>query len=112
MEYAVEQARNSSPSPRNCIGAVLVDAAGNEILSTGYSMELPGYMDGDGGNTHAEQCCLIKIAKQHGLPVVHPEDYLASVLSPDTVLYTTMEPCNERFGRHTTCATRIFEIEG
>jgi pyrimidine deaminase RibD-like protein len=112
MEYAMEQARKSRPSPEKfCVGAVLVDAGRNEILSTGFSMELPGYMEGDGGNTHAEQCCLIKLAEQNGLPTVHPEDHLGPVLSADTVLYTTVEPCNERLSGHTTCATRILKLK-
>ncbi|RAK95714.1 putative DRAP deaminase [Aspergillus ibericus CBS 121593] len=40
MEYASEQARLSPPAPTKfCVGAVLVDADQNQILSTGYSME-------------------------------------------------------------------------
>ncbi|KUL87077.1 hypothetical protein ZTR_05578 [Talaromyces verruculosus] len=43
MEYALEQARLSPPAlTKFCVGAVLVDADKNEILSAGYSMELPG----------------------------------------------------------------------
>ena len=56
MEYALEKARLSPPAPTKfCVGAVLVDADRNEILSTGYSMELPGDRPGDPGNTHADQ---------------------------------------------------------
>jgi len=82
MEYALEQARLSPPAPTKfCVGAVLVDADKNEILSTGYSMELLG-------NTHAEQCCFIKVAQKHKLP----EERIGEVLPKNTVLYTTMEP--------------------
>jgi hypothetical protein len=50
MEYTLEQARHSSPAPtRFCVGSVLVDADRNEIMSTGYSMELPGDGPGDQG---------------------------------------------------------------
>ncbi|KAI9035533.1 putative DRAP deaminase [Aspergillus affinis] len=75
MKYALEQARLSPPAPTKfCVGAVLVDAEKNEILSTRYSMELAGDRPDDPGNTHAEQCCLIKVAEQHHVP----EDQLAS----------------------------------
>jgi pyrimidine deaminase RibD-like protein len=56
MEYALEQARLSPPAPTKfCVGAVLVDADKNEILSTGWSMELPDNNPADPGKTHAEQ---------------------------------------------------------
>jgi pyrimidine deaminase RibD-like protein len=100
MEYALEHARLSPPAPTKfCVGAVLVDADKNEILSTGYSMELPGDRPGDPGKTHAEQCCLIKIAEKHNVS----EQHLGDVLPKNTVLYTTMEPCNERLSRNRTC---------
>ncbi|KAI0908147.1 hypothetical protein F4823DRAFT_600301 [Ustulina deusta] len=67
MDYALEQARLLPPAPTKfCVGAVLVDADKGEVLSTGYSMELPGDRPGDPGNTHAEHCCFIKIAEQYG----------------------------------------------
>jgi pyrimidine deaminase RibD-like protein len=102
MEYALEQARLSPPAPTKfCVGAVLVDADKNEILSTGYSMELPG-------NTHAEQCCLIKVAQKHNLP----EERIGEVLPKNTVLYTTMEPCNKRLSGNRTCVERILRLNG
>ncbi|KFZ12240.1 hypothetical protein V502_07189 [Pseudogymnoascus sp. VKM F-4520 (FW-2644)] len=62
MSHALQQAHLSPPKPANFrVGAVLVDADSNTILSTGYTGELPG-------NTHAEQCCFIKIAQQHSIP--------------------------------------------
>jgi pyrimidine deaminase RibD-like protein len=102
MEYALEQALLSPPSPTKfCVGAVLVDADKNEILSTGYSLELPG-------NTHAEQCCFIKVAQKHNLP----EERIGEVLPENTVLYTTMEPCNERLSGNRTCVERILRLNG
>lgn len=102
MEYALEQARLSPPTPTNFrVGAVLVDADKNEILSTGYTMELPG-------NTHAEQCCFIKVAQRHNLG----EERIGEVLPKNTVLYTTMEPCNERLSGNTTCVERILRLNG
>lgn len=109
MEYALDQARLSPPAPTKfCVGAVLVDADRNEILSTGYSMELPGDRPGDPGNTHAEHCCLIKIAEKHGLP----EEQIGDVLPKNTVLYTTMEPCNKRLSGNRTCVERILRLSG
>jgi len=50
MRFALELAEKSPPKPTNYrVGAVVVDAF-NNILATGYTLELPG-------NTHAEQCC-------------------------------------------------------
>lgn len=89
MEYALDQDRLSPPAPTKfCVGAVLVDADRNEIMSTGYSMELPGDRPGDPGNAHAEQCCFIKVAEKHGLP----DDRLVEVLPENAVL---MEPWNK-----------------
>jgi pyrimidine deaminase RibD-like protein len=108
MEYAIEKARLSPPAPTKfCVGAVLVDADKNEILSTGYSMELPGDRPADPGNTHAEQCCFIKVAERYNIP----EDQLGEVLPKNTVLYTTMEPCNERLSGNRTCVDRILSLK-
>ena len=102
MKYALELARRSPPSSTKfCVGAVLVDADKNEILATGYSLELPG-------NTHAEQCCFIKAAQAHHIP----EERLGEVLPKDTILYTTMEPCNKRLSGNKTCVERILELKG
>ncbi|GKZ29142.1 hypothetical protein AbraIFM66950_003302 [Aspergillus brasiliensis] len=107
MEYALDQARLSPPAPTKfCVGAVLVDADKNAILSTGYSMELPGDRPGDPGNTHAEHCCFIKVAEQHNIP----EDRIGEVLPPNTVLYTTMEPCNRRLSGNRTCVERVLQL--
>ena len=102
MKYALEQARRSPPLSTNfCVGAVLVDADKNEILSTGYTLELLG-------NTHAEQCCLIKVAQARSVP----EERLGEVLPRNTVLYTTMEPCNKRLSGNKTCVERVLGLKG
>lgn len=107
MEYALEQAYLSPPAPTKFyVGAVLVDADKNEILSTGYSLEHSGDRPGDPGKTHAEQCCLIKIAEKHGLP----EERIGEVLPKNTILYTTMEPCNKRLSGNRTCVERISKL--
>jgi pyrimidine deaminase RibD-like protein len=108
MEYALEQARHSPPAPTKfCVGAVLVDADKNEILSTGWSLELPDNNPADPGKTHAEQCCFIKVAQKHGLP----EERLCEVLPKNTVLYTTMEPCNKRLSGNKSCVDRILRLK-
>ena len=97
MEYAISFAKMSPPSPAKfCVGALVVDADRDTILASGYSLELEG-------NTHAEQCCFIKIAQQNSVD----EGALEQVLPPDAVLYTTMEPCNKRSPGNMTCVDRI-----
>lgn len=109
MEFALKQASLSPPEPNNfCVGAVLVDADANTIISTGYSLELPRNSLGDPGTTHAEQCCFIKVAQKHNLP----EERIGEVLPADTVLYTTMEPCNKRLSGNRTCVDRILRLNG
>lgn len=109
MNYALEQARLSPPaSTKFCVGAVLVDADANAVISTGYSLELPQDSLGDPASTHAEQCCFIKVAQKHNLP----EDRIGEVLPSNTVLYTTMEPCNKRLSGNRTCVDRILRLNG
>lgn len=80
MKLAIEQAKQCI----NSTGAYNVGAVttyqGN-LQQTGYSRELPG-------NTHAEECCLMK-----------------SKIA-DTI-YTTMEPCGRRLSQKTSCAELI-----
>ncbi|KAK4653516.1 hypothetical protein QC762_507630 [Podospora pseudocomata] len=107
MRYALEQAKLSPPSPSKfCVGAALVDADANRVLSTGYSEELARDRPNDPGSTHAEHCCFIKVADENG---IHDFD-IAPVLPPNTVLYTTMEPCNERLSGNRTCVERILGL--
>lgn len=102
MEYALSLARKSPPKPTNfCVGAVLVDQATNTILADGYTLELEG-------NTHAEQCCLLKLAQKHDVP----EDQLDNVLPRNLALYTTVEPCSERLSGNMPCAERILRLAG
>ncbi|KAL9603144.1 MAG: hypothetical protein Q9219_001347 [cf. Caloplaca sp. 3 TL-2023] len=86
MRYALALAQKSPPKPTNFrVGALLVDEAENRILASGFTLELPG-------NTHAEQCALQKYSSAHGVAEVD----LGKVLPTQTVLYTTMEPCQKR----------------
>jgi pyrimidine deaminase RibD-like protein len=102
MQFALNLARKSPPKPTNYrVGAVLVDLSCNKILATGYTLELPG-------NTHAEQCCFIKLATQHDVP----EERLKEVLPPNMALYTTVEPCSERLSGNLPCAERVLRLAG
>lgn len=108
MRYALSKAALSPPAPTKfCVGACLVNGDTGEILSTGYSQELPGDRPGDPGNTHAEHCCFIKISDQHGIP----EARIGEALPRNTVLYTTMEPCNSRLTGNKSCVDRIIELK-
>ncbi|KAL2056980.1 hypothetical protein ABVK25_002719 [Lepraria finkii] len=99
MRYALSLARKASPKPTNfCVGAVLVDEASNRIVSTGYTMELPG-------NTHAEQCCLAKYEEQQDIKEVRP----TNTASKRLVLYTTMEPCDKRARGNLPCTETILK---
>ena len=109
MNYAFQHARLSPPRNTNfCVGAILVDADKNEIISTGYTLELPQDSLGNLANTHAEQCCFIKVAEKYNLP----EERIDEVLPKNTVLYTTMEPCNQRSSSNRTCVDRILALHG
>jgi len=99
LRYALSLARLSPPKRTNFrVGAVVVDADKNSILATGYTLELPG-------NTHAEQCCFTKLAAKHSVSVTQ----LGQVLPANTMLYTTMEPCNFRLSGNEPCVKRILQ---
>ncbi|KAF2021057.1 cytidine deaminase-like protein [Aaosphaeria arxii CBS 175.79] len=101
MRLALSQAHESPPKPSNFrVGALLVDADTGAILSQGYTLELQG-------NTHAEQCCLMKFSREHDLP----EERVGEALPPNTVIYTTMEPCNLRLSGNLPCADRIIRTK-
>ncbi|KAK7750756.1 hypothetical protein SLS62_007307 [Diatrype stigma] len=100
MRLALSLATKSPPKPTNYrVGALVLDVAKNEILATGYTLELPG-------NTHAEQCCFEKLAEQYS---VTPE-LLSQVLPDEVALYTTVEPCSERLSGNLPCVDRILAI--
>lgn len=102
MRLALSQAHESPPKPTNFrVGALLVDASTGDILASGYTLELAG-------NTHAEQCCLMKYAQKHGVS----EEDVGTVLPTNTVIYTTMEPCNLRLSGNMPCVDRIARTVG
>ena len=102
MRLALDQAQESPPKPTNFrVGALLVDESTNTILSSGYTLELPG-------NTHAEQNCFTKVAESHGITW----ETIGDVLPERTVLYTTMEPCGKRLSGALPCVDRILKLKG
>ncbi|KAH0544531.1 hypothetical protein FGG08_001303 [Glutinoglossum americanum] len=94
MRLALTLSRLSPPKPTNYrVGALLLSQTTNTLLSTSYTLELPG-------NTHAEQNCLAK---------------LAGAFPPsgeDVALYTTMEPCWRRLSGERSCVERILGTGG
>jgi pyrimidine deaminase RibD-like protein len=102
MRYALDLAGQSPPRPTNYrVGALLLDGESDEILATGYTLELPG-------NTHAEQCCFMKLAAKHSVP----EESLKDVLPRNMVLYTTVEPCSKRLSGNLPCVERVLRLAG
>ncbi|KAF6819326.1 cytidine and deoxycytidylate deaminase [Colletotrichum sojae] len=100
LQYALSLAKQSPPKPTNYrVGAVLVNPKSNAVVATGYTLELPG-------NTHAEQCCFMKLAEQYEVA----EEELGSVVETPLVLYTTMEPCSTRLSGNLPCTKRILRL--
>ena len=94
LKQALDEARRCIPTPTAyCVGCVIVDAATQTILSTGFSRELAG-------NTHAEECALAKLK-----PKVETKDRELKALD----MYATMEPCSERLSGNKPCTDRILE---
>lgn len=88
MKIAIRQAQKCQHvSTAFSVGAVLASASGC-IITLGYSRELPG-------NTHAEECCLLKLSSLDS--------------ARGATMYSTMEPCGERLSGSTPCATRLKE---
>ncbi|KAF4982300.1 hypothetical protein FZEAL_2049 [Fusarium zealandicum] len=97
MQRALGLANNSPPKPTNFrVGALIVRLDDNTIIAEGYTLELHG-------NTHAEECCLLKLAEQHGTT----EEKLSDVLKGPHALYTTVEPCFKRLSGKLPCVERV-----
>ncbi|KAI6792785.1 hypothetical protein KC363_g2860 [Hortaea werneckii] len=104
LHIALAEARKSPPKPTNfCVGACLVQEIPGQqprLLVTGYTLECEG-------NTHAEQSCFIKLAKQYGCS----DSRLGEYLPDSTVLFTTVEPCNKRSVGNAPCVDRITALK-
>jgi len=94
MKLALDEAKKSVyREGAFCVGAVIVSSTG-EVLSTGYSRELPA---GEEGELHAEHCALVKLKD--------------TTLLKDASMYTTMEPCSVRTSGKRPCVSRIMEAQ-
>ena len=106
LNYCLNLAKQAPALPTNFrVGAVIVHGPSNEILATGYTMELPG-------NTHAEQVCLSKLAAAFGCSKEDAKpDWTAVPIFRESgvVLYTTVEPCVKRLSGNQSCVERIVE---
>ncbi|EME85130.1 uncharacterized protein MYCFIDRAFT_83140 [Pseudocercospora fijiensis CIRAD86] len=102
LRLALNEARRSPPKPTNfCVGALLLaPSQSREPLITGYTLECKG-------NTHAEQSCFIKLGEKYGCE----DTDLGRNLPEDTILYTTMEPCNQRSVGNLPCVDRILALK-
>lgn len=94
MTRALQLARRCTPSDRAfSVGAVVVDADGNE-LAAGYSRETDP-------TVHAEEAALAKLLGAAGR-------LEASRLAAATA-YTTLEPCSRRASRPRGCAQLLLD---
>ncbi|TWU77785.1 hypothetical protein ED733_008716 [Metarhizium rileyi] len=97
MRQALTLAKNSPPKPSNFrVGAVLVSLDDGQVVAEGYTLECEG-------NTHAEECCFLKLANQHATN----EEGLVDIMKTPHALYTTMEPCFKRLSGKLPCVERI-----
>ena len=97
MRHALSLAQNSPPKPTNFrVGAILVRLADSHTSAQGYTLELPG-------NTHAEECCLLKLAEANSTT----EEELNQAMKEPHVLYTTVEPCAKRLSGKLPCVERV-----
>ncbi|KAJ1719289.1 hypothetical protein LPJ53_005925, partial [Coemansia erecta] len=94
MRLAIEQAlKCTDVDTAYNVGAVITGKDG-QILSTGFSRQLPG-------NTHAEQCALMALQN-----TANSDEQFADTLKNAT-MYTTMEPCSKRLSGNVPCVKRI-----
>lgn len=97
MLRALELARKSPPKPSNFrVGAILLRLDDGHVVAEGYTLECDG-------NTHAEECCLIKLAER----LSTTEEGLADVIRAPHALVTTMEPCSKRLSGKLPCVDRV-----
>jgi pyrimidine deaminase RibD-like protein len=74
------------------------------VVTTGYSRELPG-------NTHAEECCLLKLAALGVNTGLRDNDFESDDNEGKSrkkwIMYSTMEPCSTRLSGNRSCSDRL-----
>jgi pyrimidine deaminase RibD-like protein len=109
MRFALEEAKRCEPTPTAfCVGCVLVPENATEedqILSTGFSRELPG-------NTHAEANALIKARSipASNLKEKFGQDNIDALFQTIDV-YCTMEPCSIRASGLPPCTDALISAK-
>jgi len=115
MRLAILEAQKCEPVEKAYnVGAVLVDQHRQRVLACGYSRELPG-------NTHAEECCFMKlgwIGSDASTQAPADSPILQSPSQPaksardlaSVVLYTTMEPCSTRLSGKRSCCDHLLSL--
>jgi pyrimidine deaminase RibD-like protein len=117
LKMAISESQKCTPSTTAySVGCVIVRSESHNpfcsdirtvhrVLSTGHSREIEG-------NTHAEQCAMIKWEKGSIKSTVYiwqGQDEMAE--GKDIVtMYTTMEPCSTRLSGNTSCVDRILDF--
>lgn len=92
MEIALAEGQKSQRiSTAFCVGCAIISKDSGSVLACGYSRELEG-------NTHAEECALMKLTTRHDKE------------KEELVLYTTMEPCSTRLSGKKSCSELILEV--
>lgn len=105
MQLALAEAKRCEPSPTAfCVGCVLAPQGAtreDQILSTGFSRELPG-------NTHAEANALYKARSipTNALQAKFGQENIDDILQTVDV-YCTMEPCSIRTSGLAPCAEAL-----
>ena len=90
MQQALDLACRAPAKTTNFrVGALIVNEATQEIVSSGFTNERPG-------NTHAEQCAISNL-----------QSVSRSLNEAPLALYTTMEPCNKRASGNVPCTDTI-----
>ena len=106
LRQALCCARNAEAKLTNFrVGCVIVDPEADELV-------VDGFTGAEEGNTHAEQSCLIRMAKKmstdemRSLPAGN-DDRPKGFITRELDLYTTMEPCWHRLSGNVSCADLI-----
>ncbi|KAI8049492.1 cytidine deaminase-like protein [Syncephalis plumigaleata] len=107
MKLAIAEANKATPvETAYNVGALLVIP---DSLSTALAAnDIPADADRIKGNTHAEECCLLKLSleSQNQLDAA----VSTATITPPITMYTTMEPCARRLSGRPSCTQRLLAV--